>query len=1090
MPKHRLPGSGSGIFQIAADRTAHGGIRYPPDYRFVSSGILCYNTSVAKKQKKPRKPRKRAPGEGRDFRYRTAFVGGKQKRVREDLIDGIPVEDFLRDNADEVFLQQNGMWEELNARQEKANPELFLPPLPLSPAPERASIDNHSPPEKKIALLRSLFRGREDLYARRFESRTTGKTGYAPACGNEWVRGICEKPRVKCADCAHRKFLPANDEAIRRHLTGADDGGAPFVMGVYPMLEDETCWFLAIDFDKADWQSDATAFLKTCRSSEVPAALERSRSGNGGHAWIFFTRPVPCRIARQFGSFLITETMQRRPDLGFDSYDRLFPNQDTMPRGGFGNLIALPLQKAARENGNSVFLDEDFRVVEDQWKFLDGMERIAPETVREWVERAEKKHGILGVRRFFDDDEEAFALEPWAAPPSRKGALPKLPKCAAKTLRVVLGDGLYIEKEGLHPALRNQLLRLAAFQNPEFYKAQAMRLSTYDKPRVVHCAEDGEHFVVLPRGCLDSLLDVLKRLRIEPRIEDQRNEGEALDVNFNGTLRPDQERAAADLIAHDIGVLAATTAFGKTVLAAWLIAERGVNTLVLVHRQQLMEQWVERLSSFLNFPEKEIGRLGGGRKKLRGKIDVALIQSLVRKGEVDDHIADYGQIIVDECHHISARSFELAVSRAKAKYIVGLSATVVRKDGHHPIIFMQCGPVRHRVAAAEQARKSNVPRTVIVRPTPFGDFAEAGAGGDFHTEFRVLCEMLTEHRGRNEMICADIAEAVRDGRSPLVLTERNNHLATLLDMLEERNIPTFFLQGGMKKKALRETLDAIAEETGTQHRAIIATGKFVGEGFDEARLDTLFLTMPVSWRGTIAQYAGRLHRTHAAKKEIRIFDYADLDIPMFARMFEKRRSGYESIGYTVTVPASALPGWPAEVPLPMDDQWKHRHSESTRRLARDGVDVQLANLFADAAGAPATDAPEPIPADATGASRARSASEAFLFRRLETLPETAGRFRINETLPIPFGQSNEMEVDFLDREHRLVIEIDGDQHLGDILAYRRDRHKDAQLQSHGYLVLRFLAADLGERLDQILDAILRAVALRRGQLGVDEDLPF
>ncbi|MEX2578998.1 MAG: DEAD/DEAH box helicase family protein [Verrucomicrobiales bacterium] len=1039
--------------------------------------------SKNRKPKRPRQRRKRAPGEGRDFRYRTVFVGGKQKRIREELVEGVPVEDFLRDNADEVFLQQSGMLEEWHPQQNSSEP------LP-------ASIDDHSPPEEKIALFRSLFRGRGDLYARRFESRTTGKTGYAPACGNEWVRGVCEKPRVKCADCSHRKFLPVTDEAVRRHLTGTDDNGAPFVMGAYPLLEDETCWFLALDFDKADWRTDAAAFLETCREREIPAALERSRSGNGGHVWIFFADPLPARVARQFGSFLITETMRRHPDLGFASYDRLFPNQDTMPRGGFGNLIALPLQKAARGNGNSVFLDAEGGVIEDQWKFLGGIERVSPGTVYGWVERAEKKQGILDVRRFFEDDEDTFALEPWAAPPSRKGALPKLPEGYAKTLRVVLGDGLYIDKDGLHPALRNQLLRLAAFQNPEFHKAQAMRLSTYGKPRVVHCAEDGEHFLVLPRGCLDSLLEVLKRLRITPEIEDRRNEGEPLDVNFDGTLRPDQERAGNDLIAHDIGVLAATTAFGKTVLAAWLIARRGVNTLVLVHRQQLMEQWVDRLSTFLDFPGKEIGRLGGGRKKLRGKIDVALVQSLVRKGEVDDRIAGYGQVIVDECHHISARSFELAASRAKAKYVVGLSATVVRKDGHHPVIFMQCGPVRHRVGAAEQGRKSSVPRTVIVRPTPFGDFAESGASDECHTEFRGLCEMLIEDRRRNEMICADIAEAVRDGRSPLVLTERNDHLATLLEMLEERNVPTFSLQGGMKKKALRATLDAIAEESGTRHRAIVATGKFVGEGFDEARLDTLFLTMPVSWKGTIAQYAGRLHRSHAAKKEIRVFDYADLDVPMFARMFEKRRAGYESIGYTVTVPASALPGWPAEVPLPMDDRWKHRHSESTRRLVRDGVDVQLANLFADAAGvpaagAPAAGAPEPIPPGATGESRARSASEAFLFRRLETLPETAGRFRVNETVPIPYGQANEMEVDFLDRESRLVIEIDGDQHLGDVLAYRRDRHKDAQLQSHGYLVLRFLATDLGERLDQILDAILRAVALRRRQFAKDEDdLPF
>lgn len=1027
------------------------------------------------KQRKSRNQRKKELGEGVDFRYRTYFVGGKQKRFREELSDGIPVEKAIHENADEVVYQQNEMWECIDPPCEE--------PLTASAVAEPSEdwqirnpgVDIGSPPAAKIALFRSLFRGREDVFAKRFESGKTGKCGYTPACADEWECKECGKPRHQCRNLDHRTFLQIDDSVVRMHLTGSDERGHPFVMGVYPILLDETCWFLAIDFDKADWQRDAAAFLETCQSREIPAALERSRSGNGGHVWFFFKEPVSCRMARQFGSFLLTETMRRRPDIGLDSYDRLFPNQNTMPRGGFGNLIALPLQKSAREDGNSVFLDDAFRPYSDQWKFLARIERISPERVIEWVERAERMRSVVGVSCFFDEDEEAFSLEPWAAPSRRKDVLPQVPAGSVDVVQVTLADGIYLKKEQLFPSLYNAVMRLAAFQNPEFHRAQAMRLSTWNKPRVIGCAEELEKFVKLPRGCLASLQELLDRLGIELEMKEERFSGEPLQVTFEGELRSDQKEAAEALIAHQTGVLAATTAFGKTVVAAWMIAERGVNTLVLVHRQQLMDQWVERLTEFLNISKKEIGRLGGGRKKLRGKIDIAMLQSVVRKGEVDPRVADYGQVVVDECHHVSARSFELAVSRAKAKYVLGLSATVVRKDGHHPIVFMQCGPVRHRVGALHQAKKSGIARTVIVRPTPFGTFVETDEVGMPYVQ---LCEQLVEHRDRNEMICADIAEAVCEGRSPLVLTEWTSHLDTLVGILNRLGVPTYSLRGGMKKGELRETLAGIAKDTGKEHRAIVATGKFVGEGFDEARLDMLFLAMPVSWKGTVAQYAGRLHRSHSEKSEIRILDYADLEVPMFARMFEKRRLGYESLGYTVTVPGSALPGWPSNVPLPADDAWKHRHAESARRLVRDGVDAQLANLFSEATFTDATTGPKAISEGATGSERARSASEAFLHRRLETLPGTSGRFQLNQSLPIPFGQSSEMEVDFLDREAKLVIELDGDQHLGDARAYRRDRHKDVQLQQHGYLVLRFLAADLGERLGHVLDTITRVLAER------------
>jgi superfamily II DNA or RNA helicase/very-short-patch-repair endonuclease len=837
-------------------------------------------------------------------------------------------------------------------------------------------------------------------------------------------------------------------------------------MGVYPMLQDETCFFLAVDFDKATWREDVEAVENTCRRWDLPIVMERSRSGNGAHAWIFFAEAIPAVLARKLGSHILTETMEQRPDMGLDSYDRLFPNQDTLPTGGFGNLIALPLQKQPRELGNSVFVrkqDVQWRPYPDQWAFLSTVRKMDRAAVEAIVRKAEAKGRVVGVRLALADEDDDT---PCLSPPPRHRKEPPIAGPLPQSLELILGDQIYIAKESLSPGLRNRLVRLAAFQNPEFYKAQAMRLPTYNKPRVIGCAEDHTHHIGLPRGCLEDVQSLLADLHVKSAVRDERNAGRPLDVSFRGDLRPEQKTAAEALLAHDTGVLSATTAFGKTVVAAWLIAQRGVNTLVLVHRRQLLEQWVERLSAFLGLPPKNIGKIGGGRRKPTSSLDVAVIQSLVRKGVVSDQVAQYGHLIVDECHHLSAQSFERVVRRAKAKYVVGLSATIARKDGHHPIIFMQCGPVRHRVDAKAQAAVRPFEHAVHVRPTSFRPLKAANQ--DARIQFHDLYDELIADDARNQSICNDVMQAVQEGRSPLILTERNEHLARLAGLMSATDCHLVVLRGGLGRKEIRATVEQLAAIPENESRVLLATGRYVGEGFDDARLDTLFLTLPVSWRGTIAQYVGRLHRLHHGKREVRVYDYADLNVPMLARMFDRRCRGYESVGYTILLPASAVPGWPTDVPLPIDPQWKNDYAASVRRLIRDGVDGPLANLFVYAA--------RTVTPDSEGIKRARSATEAFLYRRLETMPETAGRFRLNAELPIPFDGWGKMEVDLLCADARIVVEIDGSQHLADVEAYRRDRRKDQRLQEHGYFVLRFLAEDVGKNLDLVLDAILRTLS--------------
>jgi superfamily II DNA or RNA helicase len=783
------------------------------------------------------------------------------------------------------LLEENARLRKLRAEREPPTSAPRAPEVPPQPIPIATAPDKHEEERRKIALFRDLFRGREDVYAVRWQGRD-GKYGYTPAAIQDWdALSHCALDQRKRVSRKTRKLLPLTDEAIRNHLTGRQTAG------VYPLLADETCWFLAVDFDKKGWRKDALEFVSTCRRLAVPAYLERSRSGDGAHVWIFFAASIAASLARKLGCAILTQTMERRPELGLNSYDRLFPNQDTLPKGGFGNLIALPLQRQPRLQGNSVFVDDSFEPVADQWALLSAVERMKAADAEAIVNEALRRGEIIGVRMSVveNGDEE----EPWSLPPSKSRRERPIAGPFPATLEIVLGNQLYVPKQGLPAAMVNRLNRIAAFQNPEFYKAQAMRLPIYDKPRVISCAEDFPEHIGLPRGCLPEVQALLESHGIRVGIKDERFSGRSIDVRFPGTLRDCQPEAFEKAIAHDAGVICAPTAFGKTVLAARLIAERGVNALIIVHRQQLLDQWRERLAGYLGLPIERIGQLGGGREKPTGFIDVASIQSLQRKGVVKDIVADYGHVIVDECHHLSAFTFEQVMRQVKARYILGLTATPIRKDGHQPIIHMQCGPIVYSLSPRKAAETSPYEHKVLPRTTAF----EVPA--DDEPTIQDLYRAVSTDRRRSELIADDVTAAVRDGRSPLVLTGRTGHLEQLRMLLSDRVRHLFVLKGGMGRKQRAQVMAEMAAVPASEERVILATGSYIGEGFDDSRLDTLFLAMPISWRGTLQQYVGRLHRIHEGKRVIQVYDYVDGNVPMLSRMFEKRLRGYAAIGYTV-----------------------------------------------------------------------------------------------------------------------------------------------------------------------------------------------
>lgn len=780
---------------------------------------------------------------------------------------------------------------------------------------ERAQIEgivtSASPARDKLELFRNLFTGRKDVHAHGYR-RKDGGIGYTPACANEWKPGICPKAnhhRIKCAECRSRTFLELNDAAIIAHFKGSDDRLRD-VIGQYVLDKDCNTNVLVIDFDKADWKEATNAIRLVVKNHGINAAVERSRSGNGAHIWFFFLEPINAKTARDFGSCLIAEAAALNKTITFEAFDRMIPAQSTIPEGGFGNLIALPFQGKAQREGNSVFVDERFEPFPDQWLYLSQIQLISRATVDRLIE--DTKNKPLGIATAAATNKTRRNVQ------KPRKRLPLTPRDFPSNPLVTQADMLYIPEKSLSPAAQMEIRRLATFANPEFFRAQSMHQSVFGKPRLIDLSELRDGRVAIPRGCKAQLEQLIQEAHVTAHYSDERSTGNPIEMAFKGTLHPEQQIAADQMLEYEDGIMSAPTGFGKTVIGAYLIAAVGLPALVIVPKTALIAQWKSQLERFLDITDTRepvrtpkgriskkqpplIGQIGGGKTAVSGLIDVASFQSLSGKdsqtGEpiVKNLVRNYGLIICDECHHAAAPQLELVLKSAPAKYIYGLSATPERSDGLTRALSMLCGPLRYVIDPKTQAIQQGIQR--IVRPRFTGIRLSAY---EPDASFNQILDMLCAHAARNELIVDDALEAASNGRHPLILSKRKKHAEELFRLLNDRRHEPILLTGEIgakERKAILNSLPGFEHE----HRIIVATESLLGEGFDLSYLDTLLIATPISWDASITQQAGRLHRSHEGKRRVEIFDYVDLSIPMLARMYQKRLKTYAKLGYEVYV---------------------------------------------------------------------------------------------------------------------------------------------------------------------------------------------
>ena len=744
--------------------------------------------------------------------------------------------------------------------------------------------------EGRVALFLKLFRCRDDVFPKLWENRKRGTEGYSPACDAEWVRGVCGKPHVKCKECPNRSFISFDEPVILRHLQGA------VTVGTYTIREDDTCTFIAADFDKAHWDTDALTYKAAAKDIGIEASIERSRSGKGGHAWIFFSEPVAARLARRLATLILTRAMTRRHNIGFESYDRLFPSQDTMPKGGFGNLIALPLQKIPAAVGNSLFVDDDLKPYADQWCYLSGVRLLSGADVASVLQthlgRVKSKEATAQPDHDIVDAEASI-----------RGEEDKIRDSYPGTIKFRYSRHLEIMLEGLPSSLITAFRRTATFANPKFFELQSMRFSTWNTPRYICSAElsDDGGRMILPRGLLGRCVEIGELAGADIQMTDLRPVMNPFRIRFTGELMSPQKTALKDLMSQDSGVLVAPPGAGKTVIACGLIAKRKLPTLILVHRKQLADQWKQQLLEFTDLTKDQIGVFGPDERQRKGFVDIAMLQSLARDHDPAHTLSGYGHIVIDECHHVPALSFESVLKKVEARHFLGLTATPYRKDGLEKIIAMQCGPTLHIME--ETKAQSLIERRVIVRETEFRVGDEENPQPAIHE----IWQALVSDKDRLKLVASDVVSALGEGRFPLVLSDRKDHLESLLteitSMLGEKQMTGFLMTSETGKRMRTNMLEDIKAALGRgEYPFLLSTGSLIGEGFDLPELSALVLAMPLSFKGRLVQYAGRLHRESSGKDDVVIYDYVDTRIGLGITMFKKRMTTYRKMGYEIEIP--------------------------------------------------------------------------------------------------------------------------------------------------------------------------------------------